>query len=45
MGYFTLDKGNYQRSVRFVKKGFFRTYNFINPVKNRIFRSIIILMS
>jgi len=35
MGYFTDDKGIYQRSVRFVKKGFLRAYNFINPVKIR----------
>jgi len=32
MSYFTVDKGIYQRSVRFEKKVFLRTYNFINPV-------------
>ena len=37
MSYFTLDKGIYQRSVRFVKKGFLRAYNFINPVKKGMY--------
>jgi len=35
MSYFTVDKGIYQRSVRFVKKVFLGAYNFINPVKIR----------
>ena len=39
MGYFTVDKGIYQRSVRFVKKVFLGAYNFINLV-NHILKSL-----
>ena len=33
MSYFTVDKVIYQRSVRFIKRFFLNTYNFINPIK------------
>jgi hypothetical protein len=36
MSYFTVDKGIYQQSVRFVKRYLLQINNFINTVKIRI---------